>query len=221
MTDLTLDDIDGDGALTEALASVQGHSRAELLRRALLGGLAVAVAAPPSAGAQTTDVDILNFALLLEYLQADFYTEVERMGALTGPLAGQARVVGAHERAHVKAFNEVLGRKAIKKPLFDFRGATEGPEAFRRTAVAFEDLAVAAYKGQAPRIRSRSYLVPALAIHAVEARHAAWIRRLAGITPVLGAFDDASGRKEVLELVADTNFQVKTTRSRRSPRFTG
>lgn len=221
MTDLTLDDVDGDGALTEALARVQGHSRAELLRRALVGGLAVALAAPPSAGARTTDVDILNFALLLEYLQADFYTEVERIGALTGPLARQARVVGAHERAHVKAFKEVLGRRAIKKPRFDFSGATEGAEPFRRTAVAFEDLAVAAYKGQAPRIRSRSYLVPALAIHAVEARHAAWIRRLAGITPVLGAFDDASGRTEVLKLVADTNFQVKTTRRRRSPRFTG
>ena len=39
---------------------------------------------------------------------------------------------------------------------------------------------MAAYKGQAPHIQDRAYLVPALAIHSVEARHAAWIRRLAG-----------------------------------------
>ena len=60
------------------------------------------------------------------------------------------------------------------------------PTRFRRTAVAFEDLAVAAYKGQAPLIQRRAYLVPALAIHTVEARHAAWIRRLAGFTPAAG-----------------------------------
>ena len=162
------------------------------------------------------DVDILNFALLLEYLQADFYTEVERIGNLSGPLERQSRIVGAHERAHVRAFNQVLGRKAIKKPNFDFRGATETPERFRRTAVAFEDLAVAAYKGQAPRIKSRPYLASALAIHAVEARHAAWIRHLAGVSPVPVAFDDPLPMKRVNHLVKATNFVVNT-RSRSSP----
>jgi hypothetical protein len=224
MTDLTLDELDRDGVLSEGFARLKGSSRAELLRGALVGGgaLALALAAPQAADAKWTDTDILNFALSLEYLQADFYTEVERMDVLKGGLAQQAKVVGAHERAHVKAFKEVLGSKAIKKPRYDFRGATESPAAFRRTAVAFEDLAVAAYKGQAPNISKRSYLVPALAIHAVEARHAAWIRRLAGVSPVLGAFDEAASRKQVLGIVADTEFQVKTTsRSTRSPRFTG
>lgn len=224
MTDLTLDELDRDGALSEGFARLKGSSRAELLRGALVGGgaLALALAAPQAADAKWTDTDILNFALSLEYLQADFYTEVERLDVLKGDLARQAKVVGAHERAHVKAFKEVLGNKAIKKPRFDFRGATESQGAFRRTAVAFEDLAVAAYKGQAPNITKRSYLVPALAIHAVEARHAAWIRRLAGVSPVLGAFDEAASRKKVLGIVADTEFQVKTTsRSKRSPRFTG
>ena len=38
----------------------------------------------------------------------------------------------------------------MKRPTFDFQGVTEEQQAFLKTAVAFEDLAVAAYKGQAP-----------------------------------------------------------------------
>ena len=102
----------------------------------------------------------------------------------------------------MKAFREVLGSRAVKRPRFDFRGATEDAERFRKTAVAFEDLAVAAYKAQAPLIQSRAYLVAALAIHSVEARHAAWIRRLAGVVPAADAFDEP---------------RSKTRRSRSSP----
>ena len=60
---------------------------------------------------------------------------------------------------------------------------TEDPKAFLKTAVAFEDLAVEAYKGQAPRLQSEQVLAAALGIHTVEARHAAWMRYLNGITP--------------------------------------
>ncbi len=129
-------------------------------------------------------------------------------------------MVGAHERAHVKSLREVLGSKAVKRPRFDFRGATEDEDAFRKTAVAFEDLAVAAYKAQAPLIQRRAYLVPALAIHSVEARHAAWIRRLAGEIPAADAFDEPRSKRSTLGIVADTNFVVRT-RSRRKPKFTG
>ena len=96
-----------------------------------------------------SDVEVLNYALVLEYLQAAFYTEAERSKALRGKTAEAARVVGATERAHVKAFRDLLGKKAVGKPHFDFQGVTEKQAAFLKTAVAFEDLAVAAYKGQA------------------------------------------------------------------------
>jgi Ferritin-like domain len=219
--DLTLAAIDRDGALAETLGALHGSTRGELLRGAALGGAALLVAAAPPAAAQDdADVAILNFALSLEYLQDAFYGEVEEMGALTGALAEQARVVAAHERAHVKAFRETLGSKAIPRGRFDFRGATEDALRFRRTAVAFEDLAVAAYKGQAPLIRRRAYLVPALAIHAVEARHAAWIRRLAGISPAASAFDEPRSKRSVLRIVERADFAVRTT-SRSSPRFMG
>ena len=66
--------------------------------------------------------------------------------------------------------------RRIKRPAFNFRGTTEARRAFLKTAVAFEDLAVAAYKGQAPRLHSKPVLATAVSIHSVEARHAAWMR---------------------------------------------
>lgn len=220
--DLTLADVDRDGALADALGALHGHTRADVLRGALFGGAALlaASAAPAAAAADRRDVAILNYALILEYLQDSFYTEVERTDVLKGKLAQQARVVGAHERAHVRAFKEVLGSRAVKRPRFDFRGATETAGRFRKTAVAFEDLAVAAYKAQAPELSNRGFLVSALGIHAVEARHAAWIRRLAGIVPAATPFDEPRGSKSTLAIVKKTGFVMKT-RSRRRPRYTG
>jgi hypothetical protein len=221
-SDLRLDQIDTDGALVEAIAAVHGPTRAELLRGAVLGGAALfaASAAPAAAKSAAADRSILNYALTLEYVQDSFYTEVERNKVLKGALAEQARVVGAHERAHVKAFRAVLGPAAVPRPRFDFRGATEGSDAFRRTAVAFEDLAVAAYKAQAPRLGSKEFLMSALAIHSVEARHAAWIRRLAGILPAATAFDEPRSKASTVRIVKATNFLMKT-RSGERPPFTG
>ena len=224
MTELTLEQLDHDGALQEALASLSATTRGDFLRKSVAGGgvLLAAVAAPATLAADSDAGDraILNFALSLEYLQDAFYTEAERIGALKGELARQARIVGAHERAHVKALRQTLGSAAVAQARFNFHGATESEDAFRRTAVAFEDLAVAAYKGQAPKLRSRTYLASAIAIHSVEARHAAWIRRLAGIQPAAHAFDDPITKKRATDLVASTHFVVKT-QSHRPPRYTG
>jgi rubrerythrin len=223
MIDLTLAEVDRDGALEEALSGLHGSTRAGLLRGALIGGAALltAAAAPAEAAEGDSDIAILNYALALEYIQDSFYSEVERIGSLSGRLAEQARVVAEHERAHVKAFRETLGSRAIKRARFDFKGATEDPDRFRDTAVAFEDLAVAAYKGQAPRIKRREYLVSALAIHAVEARHAAWIRRLANVQPAAGAFDEPRSKASTLQIVQRTHFTVAMQRKRRAPRYTG
>jgi len=225
---LRLDDFDVDGAVRDTFEVMQCHTRSIFLRRTAGAGLAAlgAVAAWPSeaSAAATSDTAILNFALALEYLQASFYTEAERIGALHGALKQQADVVGGHERAHVKAFRQLLGSKAIKEPTFNFHGVTESADTFRTTAVAFEDLAAAAYKGQAPLIKSRSYLAGALAIHSVEARHAAWIRRLAGFLPAAKAFDEPLDAHEVVNIVNSTHFvtlQDPTTSSQTSPNFTG
>jgi Ferritin-like domain len=227
MTELRLDTLDRDGALQEAVDRVWGGSRADLLRGAAVCGVGLlgALALPaPGRAATTNDVDILNYALVLEYLQASFYTETERIGALrTIPARRAARVLGSVERAHVKALRKVLGRSAVKRPFFNFQGTTEAERKFLKTAVAFEDLAVAAYKGQAPLIDSKEVLAAAISIHSVEARHAAWMRHLFGIVPANHAFDDAASRPAILEIVGSTRFiaSTPTTTGRGEPRFTG
>jgi Ferritin-like domain len=226
MTDLTVAQLDRDGALRDAFAGLHGQTRAEFLGRAAVGCGALvlaAVAAPPAASAASTDRAILNFFLGFEHLQAAFYGEVERLGALTGELAEQARVVGAHERAHAGALRDLIGAGAVRAGRYDFRGATEDAARFRRTAVAFEDLTVAAIQGQAPRIASKATLAAVAGVHTVEARHAAWIRRLAGVTPAGHAFDGPLPAARVAQIVDRTRFTVGAarTRSRRAPRFTG
>ena len=224
---LDLDHLDHDGALRESADRLPRETRKDFLLGTLAGGgtaLAALVLAEPGKGATKTDVDILNYALTLEYLQAAFYTEAERRRALRTPLAKQTtRVLGAVERAHVRALRDALGAAAVAKPFFDFGGVTEDEDAFIRTAVAFEDLGTAAYKGQAYRIDSPALLAAAISIHSVEARHAAWIRYLAGAPPASAAFDEPKSMPEVRKLVASTGFIVQkpTTQSKAEPRFTG
>jgi Ferritin-like domain len=215
-------DVDVDGALAEAH---DGLTRAGLIVAAGAAALGVVAASGEDAAAAipASDQDVLNYALVLEYLQAAFYTEAERAKALTGRTAKAAKVVGAVERAHVKAFRDLLGRKAVGRPHFDFQGVTESNGPFLKTAVAFEDLAVAAYKGQARRIRSRAVLTSALGIHTVEARHAAWMRYLNGNTPAASAFDLPRSRREINGIVASTHFIAGRPKSsgQSEPRFMG
>jgi hypothetical protein len=223
-----LDAVDRDGALREARA---GLTRADLLAggaTAAASAAVLALARPGRASAASRrDTAILRYALSLEYLQAAFYTEAERLGAMTGRPAEITRVLGGVERAHVRALRDLLGRQAPSRPRFDFQGATEDDEAFVRTAVAFEDLSVEAYKAQAVRIQDDRILTAAAGIHTVEARHAAWMRRLYRRPPAERAFDRPRDAQEVTRLVADTEFVVqearrpRTERRRRSPRFTG
>jgi hypothetical protein len=218
--------VDRDGAIAETRARVETMSRGRLLGMTLAGAGAFALARATRAGAaglSASDVDILNYALVLEYLQASFYTEAERSGALTGKTAQAARVVGATERAHVKAFLDLLKSQAVKRPTFDFQGTTEQQRPFLKTAVALEDLAVAAYKGQAPKLKSNAVLAAAVGIHSVEARHAAWMRALFGVTPAVNAFDQPASRSSINQVVVSTHFIASKPRmkARSKPSFTG
>jgi hypothetical protein len=226
---LDLETLDADGALRETAAAASGDTRAAFLAKAGLlgGGLAglAALGAPEFAGAASRkgDIAILNYALTLEYLQSAFYTEAERLGAIRGKLTQIPRQLGAVERAHVAAIRAALGQAAVKRPAFDFRGVTEDQTKFLKTAVAFEDLGAAAYKAQAARIKSAALLTAAISIHSVEARHAAWMRFLAGVTPAASAFDEGKSISEVKAIVASTHFVVAHPKmaSRTDPKYTG
>ena len=230
MTGSTLSSIDRDAALSDALAQLCGPTRAELLRGAAFGGAAMlgALARPSVAAAdQLDDTAILNFGLRFERLQATFYTEAEQVGtvaAMSDRKAEWARVLGAHERAHVKIIKSVLGNKAEGRPKFDFGGDTESDGAFTRTAVAMEDLTVALLTGITPRMDDPALVAALFGLLTVEARHAAWARSIVRTTPAANAFDEPRSLDGVRALVGDTNFIATTPRvrrRRRRPRMTG
>jgi len=151
------------------------------------------------------DVDVLNFALTLEYLEAAFY---EQALAKTKGLSGEARRLATtlqdNEADHVEALTGTikdLGGKPVKAPKVDFGGAFASERAFLKTAETFEDLGVAAYNGAGPQIRSKDVLAAAGGIVQVEARHAAAIRLLRGRPPAPTGFDVAFEKDKVLEAV--------------------
>ena len=232
-TTFDLAEVDRDGAIAEAMDNLErfADTRASFLRKAALaaggvvgGGAALGALAAPAGAATSGDVAILNYALTLEYLEAAFYTEAGQMGALSGVLGSFARIVGAHERAHVAALKKALGSAAVAKPSFDFKGTTENEAAFRKTAQVLEDTGVMAYAGQAPLIDSDAVLGAALAIHTVEARHASWIRHLNGAPPAPVAFDKSLTMTQVLAAVTATGFITQAApmaASGGSPSFTG
>jgi hypothetical protein len=229
VSDLTLAEVDRDGALTEAVAALCGTTRAGFLRTAALGGAAMlgALAAPGEAGARVTDLEILNFGLNFERLQATFYTQAEQIGTIAKMSARKelwARTLGAHERAHVKILKSVLGSKAGPSPFFDFGAANETDAAFTRTAVAMEDLTVALLTGVTPQIRNRQLTAALMGLLTVEARHAAWARSIVRVSPAPTAFDAPKTLDEVRGAVARTHFiaqRPKMTAKKKPPRFTG
>lgn len=148
-----------------------------------------------TAPARAADVvDSLRLVLLVKYLQSELYT---RALAATGFIAAADSVVfttlAGHETQHAGRLTTLItarGGMPVARPTFDFtaKGALPGfafaagqYETFRRLAQAFEDLGVRACKGQLPALVSDAVaLNTLLAIHAVEARHAAEVRRLRG-----------------------------------------
>jgi hypothetical protein len=223
--------IDRDGALQETAAAALPQTRGGFLRQAAVavvggvGGLVAAGAAEAAPRNTANDRAILRFDLVLEYLQAGLYTEAERLGAVSPKTLEWARVVGAHERAHVAAIKGLLGRDAVPSPGFNYGRVTAEEQPFIRTAVAFEDLTGALLKYQAPRLDSRSLLAAVATLHTVETRHAAWIRRRVGLRPVNTAFDKPASQQKMARLIASTHFvasqQPKMARTRKRPRFTG
>ena len=135
-------------------------------------------------------LDVLNFALTLEYLEYEFYQKGIDAPNLV-PL-GADRIaltsIRDNEQAHVNFLKKTitaLGGTPVTKPTFDFTAGGAFADVytnyttFLAVAQAFEDTGVRAYKGQAGNLlMTGDILEAALNIHSVEARHASHIRTM-------------------------------------------
>ena len=146
------------------------------------------------------DVEILNFALTLEYLEADFYNVKGRQVGLSGEARKYAREFGSEEAAHVSALSAAikqLGGKPVAKPTFVFPVTSE--KTFLALASTLENTGVGAYNGAGPSLQSKQVLASAGSIVQVEARHAAAIDLLIGKSPTPSeGFDKPLTKTEVL-----------------------
>jgi Ferritin-like domain len=180
-------------------------TRAGLLRAAAAGGVAVAGGSALAAASEDMDAEILNLFLLLEYVQEAFYSDALESGGLTGELAELAATVGRQETAHVAFLEQRLGSRARPRPTTDFERALTTPERFRDTAIDLEEAAIAAYIGQGPHL-SRGTVGRVASLVAVEARQAAWLRDLAGISPAPRVADPARKPAAVVEDLREKGF---------------
>jgi rubrerythrin len=144
-----------------------------------------ATAASSSNADVAGDLHILNYALTLEYLEAEFYKEVIASGLVKDPkVASIAKKFGATEQDHVDALKATilkLGGAPVKSPKTNFKPTLDmGLKHVLETAATVENLGAAAYLGQAGNIKSKDVLAAALSIHSVEARHAAALNTLVG-----------------------------------------
>jgi hypothetical protein len=165
-----------------------------------------ATASATTTGAATTngsgDLAIVNYALTLEYLEAEFYSKVVHSGLFSGSTLAMLKTFGAEEQQHVAALKTVaksLGTPAAKPtgkfPLTSAASVT-------KLAATVENLGAAAYLGQAGNIKSKEILAAALAIHTVEARHAATLNIVLKLSPTPdGAFGKPMTMDQVLTVV--------------------
>lgn len=205
---------DADGAVRDAVDPSVGETRRALIRRALVTGGTLALGGVTIAGipriahsapSPSQDVRILNLVLVLEWLEEAFYNRALIEGGLTSELRQYATVVGGHERAHVAFLEKTLGGKVRARPSFVFGDAVTDAAKFTAAALALEDLSVAAYNGQAANL-TKGALAAAARIVSVEARHAAWIRFIAGEVPAPQPTDQPATADQVTARLRRTGF---------------
>jgi hypothetical protein len=196
-------------------AGAGGWTRSRVVRAALGGGLVVAggTALGAAGGLRTSaaapskrqDAEILNVFLLLERVQNAFYRDALRRGRLRGELLEFAQTAGAHETEHVRFLAGRLGGRAGPEPRADFGDVADRDETFSSVAIELEEATIGAYIGQGANL-TREEVGQVAKIVAVEARHAAWIRDLAGESPAPRAADPPRDPAQALARLRDRGF---------------
>ena len=163
--------------------------------------------ATPASGASAdfaSDIDVLNYALTLEHLEAAFYEMADQFELGDDPYGNSineyVELIRQHEVAHVETLTQVitdLGGQPVARAEYDF-GVTDAVT-FRMVAATLENVGVSAYDGAASAIQNPDLLTAAGSIAAVEARHAAYLNVVTGQNPFPGAFETPLSMQEVLD----------------------
>lgn len=193
------------------------HSRRSFLRNAALVGVGFTYVAtragdPVAFGnadrgfrndVAKSDLDILNYALTLEYLESAFYTMGLKTKLLKGRELELIDPIQQHEANHVTAVKTTiqdLGGKPVAAPKVKFPAGTfTSRAAFLKTAGTFEELGVKAYHGQVPLVKNGAILAAAASIAGVESRHAAIIAQISGGNPFPAPIEAHLGMAPVLK----------------------
>lgn len=166
-----------------------------------LHGATRADAAPSASG----DLDILNYALTLEYLESDFYWKGLQAGVVSGRELELVTPIADHEKQHVAAITsavKAMGGTPVAKPMIKFPSGTfDSRDSFLTTAATFEEVGVTAYHGQVPLIKSVDVLGAAASIAGVESRHAAILDSLTGKNPFPAPIEMHRSMAEVLVII--------------------
>jgi len=154
--------------------------------------------------ADTSDIDILNFALTLEYLESAYYQMATEQLKPTGELGDLVALIGGDENEHVAGLKQAitsLNGTPVAAPGVDFGKAFADEKSFLALAQTFEDTGVSAYNGAGPSLQSKELLATAGSIVQIEARHASAIRLMNGDVPAPDAFDKTLDMQQVLTAV--------------------
>jgi hypothetical protein len=156
-----------------------------------------------------TDVDVLNFALTLEYLEATFYEQGNARNLLSGQAKQYLATIQKDEETHVQLVLgaiQKLGGTPVAKPKVNLDGVFASKEKYLETSFTFENVGVGAYLGAAGYIKNPAILQAAASIFGIEARHAAIVANLlnkpADGGVYMGSFETPKSKADVLQAAA-------------------
>jgi hypothetical protein len=190
------------------------NSRKAVMRRAVAGTAAFGFGAltlsrvfgpADAAASKRNDTQILNFLLLLEQLQHDFYAEAAGAAALGARMRHFASVASEQDRAHAKLLRSLLGDRANTQARFRFGDTTASEANFAPVALKLKEAVVASYIGEGPNLAT-ARVTEVATIVSVDARHAAWIRAIVGELPAPRASDRSTTAEDVMRLIRRWGF---------------
>jgi len=158
------------------------------------------------------DIDILQYALILEHLENKFYREglqkfgekeFKDFGLDSKTVHDRFLEIASHEETHVTALNKTLtslGANPVPPCEYDF-GMTDA-KAFVSTARNLETIGASAYLGRVEEVSTNAYKTVAVSISLIEARHSSFLNTLNKLSGFGNSFETPLSARSVVTLAS-------------------